>query len=167
MGICEHAVNRNICRLYCEADKIYQIIWNYRWVTKNIRSSNCWLNDKLFTMNGIYLPVPSEYQIIVYSSNVNFMQLIIEGEYGVYREIITQITFRFRPCDPFYYRRLTLTRAWVSNLMASKVCDKITYWFPNFNSCIVEIWEWISDFILHFIKWMYLLIHAGIKVNPW
>ena len=31
--------------------------------------------------------------------------------------------------------------------MPSKVWDKITNPFPNFNKCIVEIWELISNFI--------------------
>ena len=29
--------------------------------------------------------------------------------------------------------------------------DEITYPFPNFNGCTVEAWEWISNFIPHFI----------------
>ena len=35
--------------------------------------------------------------------------------------------------------------------MPSKVWDEITYPFPNFNGCTVEVWEWISKFIPHFI----------------
>ena len=31
-----------------------------------------------------------------------------------------------------------------------EVCDEITYPFPNFNGCAVEVWEWISNFITHF-----------------
>ena len=30
-------------------------------------------------------------------------------------------------------------------------CDEITYPFPNFNGCTVEVWEWISNFITHFM----------------
>ena len=33
--------------------------------------------------------------------------------------------------------------------MSSKVWDEIT--IPNFNGCTVEVCEWISDFIPHFI----------------
>ena len=29
--------------------------------------------------------------------------------------------------------------------------DEITYPFPNFNGCTVEVWEWIGNFIPHFI----------------
>ena len=32
-----------------------------------------------------------------------------------------------------------------------KVWDKITYPFPNFNGCAVEVWEWISNLIWHLI----------------
>ena len=35
--------------------------------------------------------------------------------------------------------------------MPSKVWDEITYPFTNFNGCSVEVWEWISNSIPHFI----------------
>ena len=35
--------------------------------------------------------------------------------------------------------------------LSSKVQDEITNPFPNFNGCTVEVWEWISNFIPHFI----------------
>ena len=41
--------------------------------------------------------------------------------------------------------------AYISNHMPSKVWDEITYPFPNFNGAAVEVWEWISNFIPHFI----------------
>ena len=31
------------------------------------------------------------------------------------------------------------------------VWDEISYPFPNFNGSTVEVWEWISNFIPHFI----------------
>ena len=37
--------------------------------------------------------------------------------------------------------------AWTSNHMPRKMWDEITYPFPNFNGCTVEVWEWISHFI--------------------
>ena len=40
---------------------------------------------------------------------------------------------------------LVLIAAWISNHMSDKVWDDITYPFPNFNSYIVEVWEWISN----------------------
>ena len=49
---------------------------------------------------------------------------------------------------PFYKHELTLNLA---DYMSSKVWDKITNPFPNFNGATVEVWEWISDFIPHFI----------------
>ena len=35
----------------------------------------------------------------------------------------------------------------MSNNMSNKVCDEITYPFPNFNGTTVEVLEWISNFI--------------------
>ena len=32
-----------------------------------------------------------------------------------------------------------------------KVCGETTYPYPKPNACIVEVWEWIRDFFLHFI----------------
>ena len=52
--------------------------------------------------------------------------------------------------------------------MPSKVWDEITDLFRNFNGCTVEIWEWISSFIPHFIRRVLglRLIHAS-KRGPW
>ena len=41
--------------------------------------------------------------------------------------------------------------AWISDHMPSKVRDGITYPFPNFNGCAIEVWEWIRNFTQHFI----------------
>ena len=35
--------------------------------------------------------------------------------------------------------------------MPSKVWDEITYHFLNFNGTAIEVWEWRSYFIPHFI----------------
>ena len=35
--------------------------------------------------------------------------------------------------------------------MTYKVWDEITYPFPNFKGTTFEVWEWISNFILHFM----------------
>ena len=35
--------------------------------------------------------------------------------------------------------------------MPSTVWDEITYPFPNFNGCTVEVWEWMCNIILYFI----------------
>ena len=40
--------------------------------------------------------------------------------------------------------------AWMSNYIHYKVWVEITYAFPNFNGCTVEVWEWISNSIPHF-----------------
>ena len=35
--------------------------------------------------------------------------------------------------------------------MPSKVWEEIIYVLPNFNGASIGIWEWISNFIPHFI----------------
>ena len=44
-----------------------------------------------------------------------------------------------------------LILTWISNYIPSKVGDEIIYLFPNFDSCTVEVWEWINNFISHLI----------------
>ena len=46
---------------------------------------------------------------------------------------------------------LTLIPAWISNGMSSNVWDEITCPFPTFNGATVEVWEWLSKLIPHFI----------------
>ena len=44
--------------------------------------------------------------------------------------------------------RLTFIPVWISDYAQYKVWDEITYPLPNFNGATVEVWEWISNFIL-------------------
>ena len=48
-------------------------------------------------------------------------------------------------------RHLVYWPAWISNHMSSKVWDEITYPYPNFNGSTIEVLEWISNFMKHFI----------------
>ena len=54
--------------------------------------------------------------------------------------------FHTHRSNPFHQNGLTLIPAWISSYILYKVCDEISYPFPNFNGCTVEIWEWISKF---------------------
>ena len=62
--------------------------------------------------------------------------------------------------SPTFGKHVTLTQkltlrnfnqACISNHMHSKMGDEITYPFPNFNSCAVEVLQWVSNFIPQFI----------------
>ena len=65
----------------------------------------------------------------------------------------------------FYQHGSILIPAWISNYIEHKVWDEITYPFPNFNGKAVEVWKLISNFT-HTLLSMWLLIFAGIKINP-
>ena len=55
----------------------------------------------------------------------------------------------------------------ISNCIHYKMWDEIIYPFPNFNGTMVEVREWISNFIPHFTGLVITsVIHAGIKVTP-
>ena len=56
---------------------------------------------------------------------------------------------------PLLLTQLTLER--ISNRIPSKVSDKITYSFLKCKGCTVEVWEWINNFIPHFMM--------GLKLN--
>ena len=53
----------------------------------------------------------------------------------------------------------------IGNYMASKVWTEIIHPFPNINGAATDIWnrQVISS---HILLDLWLLIHAGIKVNP-
>ena len=55
-----------------------------------------------------------------------------------------------QPCQQEPPLRLIWIPAWISDYTHFKVWNEITYPFPNFNSCTIEVWEWISNFIPHF-----------------
>ena len=85
--------------------------------------------------------------------------------------ILSQIGGRLRsalqlrmPSSPFYEHGLTLIPTWLSNYIHYNVWDVITYPFLNFNGCTVEVYEWISNFLLHFTG-LVIIILAGIKVK--
>ena len=52
---------------------------------------------------------------------------------------------------PFYEHGLISDPAWMNTHIPRKVWDEITYSVPNFNGYTVEVWEWISNFTLHFM----------------
>ena len=45
--------------------------------------------------------------------------------------------------------------------MAGNMWDELINPFPNHNGAAFEVWEWINNFISHFIH-LWLLIHSGI-----
>ena len=51
--------------------------------------------------------------------------------------------------DHFSFHVLTLIPTWIGNHMSDIIWDGITYPFPNFNGCSVEVCWWISNFISH------------------
>ena len=43
--------------------------------------------------------------------------------------------------EPLYKHGLTLIPAWIIKYSHYKVWDEINYPFPNFNGCIVDVWN--------------------------
>ena len=82
-------------------------------------------------------------------------------------------TYDIHSWNPFYLYWLTLILGRISDYIHYDVWYEITYPFPNFNSAIVKVWEWISNFIpqytgnmLTYPWWeynQYMLLQRG----PW
>ena len=51
----------------------------------------------------------------------------------------------------FLLTLLTLIAVFISKHMPTKMWDEIPLPFPNFNGSAVEVWEWLRNFIPHFI----------------
>ena len=52
----------------------------------------------------------------------------------------------------FYYEHIsTSIPVCIGDHMPNRVWDEITYPFPNFDSCTVEVEEWVSNFVPYFI----------------
>ena len=66
------------------------------------------------------------------------------------------------PREPLW---LILISVWIFNYINYEGWDGSIYPIPNFNGAAVEIWEWISNFILHLPGHVITYIHVGIKVN--
>ena len=63
----------------------------------------------------------------------------------------------------FHRHGLTLNPAWMSIYIHYKTWSEITYPFRHFNGPTVEVPEWISNSISHFIRHDYLSMHAHIQ----
>ena len=66
--------------------------------------------------------------------------------------------------DPFYKHGWTLIPTWINDHMPSKVWGQVNHPFPNFNCATVEVWEWISNFISHFIMDISSIIKCDMKL---
>ena len=53
-----------------------------------------------------------------------------------------------------YQHGLLLMPGWISNYNHYNLWDEIIYPFPNFNGATVEFWEWVSNFISYFTKYV-------------
>ena len=110
--------------------------------------------------NGSHLVSASMYQTIIVMSDQlwpetndcwylaltpSMLNLFAEHKTIMYINVLFALFLNIR--GPFYWHRLTLIIAWISNQMPSKAWDEITYPFSNFNDATIEVWEWISNFM--------------------
>ena len=76
----------------------------------------------------------------------------------------TQYSY-FNTRGPFYQYEFVLIPAWICNHMSSNMWDEITHPFPYFNGTSIEIWEWKSNFISHFIMDSIIYSYLGVKLT--
>ena len=53
---------------------------------------------------------------------------------------------------PNFYHGLTWLSGWICNYINSKVWDEVTYPFPSFHVCTLEVWAWTNNFTSHFAR---------------
>ena len=51
--------------------------------------------------------------------------------------------------------------------MPGKMWDVIIYQFPNFNGCTAIVWEWISNFIPHFMMDVAIYPQSTLRLTRW
>ena len=101
-------------------------------------------------------PVDSPHKGPVTRKTFPFDDVIIEGVVqGGVRLVHFGASFQsFKPGTPFTNMLKSLIPTWISNHLTVAVWDEITYPFPNFNGCTIEVWEWRRD-IYRYLTWKY------------
>ena len=115
-----------------------------------------WWVIPVFFCFVVIISVSFNWFKIVKCGNLPGQSKWISHGFAIYWERSAKLTVYNQSLCPDFIRtpllsRINLIPTWISNYMSNKEWDKITYQFPNFNGCTVEIWEGISNFILHFI----------------
>ena len=110
-----------------------------------------------------WCPIPIPYMHVLINLQTVY-KFISKSALEVLCELFNSHIFAF--WEPFYQHGFSLIPAMTSDYTNNKVWSEITtYPFPNFNGATVEVWELIDN-SSHTLLCMWLLIHAGIKVNP-
>ena len=115
------------------------------------------------TTNANHLPISWVVLYCVYLLCMPLLlQRLISKTPTRCRKTVSDMLHRYHVS--FYWHWSTLTSVGISNYIHYNVCNKITYPFPNFNGCTVEVWEWISNFTPN-LAGIDLLILVGITMQ--
>ena len=132
------------------------VAWQHQGMTSihYLKQFGLWINQLLSLFNWYVFTGNAQDTCINHQNEMeHYMQKIraISPQThlsGANDEYLDRINIR----GPFFYIGLISIPAWISNHISSKVWYEITYPFPNFNGCTVEVWKWVSNFIPHFMK---------------
>ena len=119
-----------ICVVYCNAIslKVLGFMSAYVFLSPACQAAFICIHASLTTVANLYIFIQSNHSV--------------SGK----------IYHRKIPQGPLLLTWLHLNPSMDRWFIHCKVWNKITYTFPNFNSCTVEVWEWISNFALHFTR---------------
>ena len=116
------------------------------WITSSHTVRFCFGPLKLMTV------IPLSWRVI---SGCLFDTLVVDSISGlvwddtwIFKSLWHSLT---SPYVLWYLPPRASIASWISNHVPSKMWDEITYPFTNFNSCTIEVWQEISNFITHFI----------------
>ena len=127
-GILTYLLSRNHKRMNLARKKIIRMLRNY--------------SDYHLEKTQIVHSIAFQGWVLVHEQTFSPHSRVLVQETDVCAESRT---------ESFYWYGLTSIPAWINNYLRHKVWVESIYPFPNFNSATVEVWEWISNFIPHFI----------------
>ena len=135
-----HFINRGtaMMKLYLpwlQTQHINLWIYTINAMIPYTRIVTCRYDSVIFWRHKSWL---EHYQAFV----VSFLNMLSRALHNAY--VLQTESARYPFC-------LTLIPTWINNRMRSKVWDIITCPLPNFSGVIIEVWEWVSNWIPHFM----------------
>ena len=139
--------------------------WPKHWLKIEIARIAHWTKLKMYTIHSWNIQHTS-YKDELCNTRGQFINIIYKNNCEVFSDKMSTVVGNTEIWGTFRWYGSTLILAWISNPIPSKVWDEITYQFPNFNDCAVDVREWISNWS-HTLYWMWLLVRAEIKVKTY
>ena len=158
--ICPFRIGQNISHdiTICRE---FSLIWRYVICKQTTSLTNNCTKRFEFQIYTFQNKLASSQTCVAYLFLINRAQQILSGCVTSTVHPLTIFNVSYKPLFKQYHYcrqyiisfryKISFARNYCFVLMPIKVRAEITYLFPNFNGCTVELWKWISNFISYFI----------------